>query len=444
MTDYQFNVVLDGAYPEVPYAGKRKSNFVSLPNEHYDSVYGQRAVEDQLETLIALEALGFDGGIVTEQHNGPIGLMGNPMLAGAYMAARTSRIRIGVVGSLINDYLTPVRMAEEIAALDIMSRGRLTFGLPLGHGMQHHSTGVMNPAKARARYREAHDLLIAAMTQPGPFEWKGEFFNIPYVNLWPKPIQQPHPPVFIPGGGSVETLGIVAKHRYTYQAALSPRPALKKTLDTLRDLALEEGYTLDPQQIALVIGVHVAETDKQARLESEAHDLFQYQNFFRSPAHDNFPPGYVSETSLRRAMAGGYRSTPIAELTFDQIIEYGWAIVGSPETVASQLTDLMEEMGAGQLVLGLNAGSKPRWLAMKSLTMFAEEVIPRLRTEGTGTPGPGPAGYRTNAEFGALRDRDAPVPTATFGDGHLVDVRTAYIEELRAQPVEPWPPTGEE
>ncbi|MBN9623993.1 MAG: LLM class flavin-dependent oxidoreductase [Actinobacteria bacterium] len=438
MTDYEFNVILDGAYPRVPYAGKRKSNFIDLPNDHYDRTYGQRALEDQLETLVALEGLGFDGVVVSEQHNGPIGLIGNVMVAAAWLAARTERIRVIAHGPIINDYLTPLRLAEEIAMVDTVSRGRLTFGLPMGHGMQYHSVGAMNPSKARARYREAHDLLIAAMTRPGPFEWNGDFFQIPYVNLWPKPLQEPHPPIFVAGGGSVETLQFVAEHRYTYQAVLNPPHVLRKNIARFRELCQEAGYESDPNQIALVVGIHVGETDEQARLEAEAHEVWQFQNFFRSPMHDNFPPGYVSPQSLRGILAGGYRSTPMNEMGFDDLVEAGWLIVGSPETVARGIEEKAEETGSGRFIFGVNAGSKPRWLTMKSLTLFAEEVIPRLRPGGTppamtaATPA-----YKTNSEFGARRPATAPPPTATLGDG-LLDVTKAHVEDLR-EPVEPWP-----
>jgi alkanesulfonate monooxygenase SsuD/methylene tetrahydromethanopterin reductase-like flavin-dependent oxidoreductase (luciferase family) len=439
MTNYEFNVIVDGAYPEVPFAGKRKSNYITLPNELYDLTIGQRVLEDQLETLAAIEDLGYDGAVVSEQHNGPIGVLGNPMLAGAWLAARTKRIRIGVIGSIINAYRTPIRLAEEIATVDTMSRGRLTVGLPMGHGMQYHSMGVINPATARARYREAHELLIAALTEPGPFEWNGDFFQIPYVNLWPKPLQQPHPPIVVPGGGSLETLQLVARHRYTYLCVMNPRPTLLRNIQRLRELCREEGYEMDPSQLALVIGIHVAETDKQARMESEPHDLWQFQNFFQSPMHDNFPPGYLSSKSLQGVLAGGYRSRPMNEMSFQDLVDNGWVIVGSPETVASKLEESLEETGAGQLVMGGNAGSKSRWLTMKSLTLFAEEVIPRLR------PGGSPSwtrrelsGYETNSEYGARKPADPPPPVTRFDD-RLIDVRTAHIEELR-KAVEPWPP----
>jgi alkanesulfonate monooxygenase SsuD/methylene tetrahydromethanopterin reductase-like flavin-dependent oxidoreductase (luciferase family) len=306
--------------------------------------------------------------------------------------------------------------------------------------MQHHSTGVMNPAHARARYREAHELLIAAMTQPGPFEWDGEYFQIPYVNLWPRPIQDPHPPIFVPGGGSKETLELVAKHRYTYQAVLSPRPALLKTYAKFRELCEEQGYTASPKQLAAVIEVHVAETDAQARREVEAHTLWQYQNFFRSPMHDNFPPGYTSAQSLAAMSQGGYRSRPMNEYTFDDVVENGWVIAGSPETVASKLQESLEESGAGRVLLGMNSGTKPRWMTMKSMTMFAEEVIPRLRPGGRPLwADQQPAGWRTASEFGARRPTDFPVPSvAGIVPDSLANVETAHIDELRT-PIEPWP-----
>jgi alkanesulfonate monooxygenase SsuD/methylene tetrahydromethanopterin reductase-like flavin-dependent oxidoreductase (luciferase family) len=212
-------------------------------------------------------------------------------------------------------------------------------------------------------------------------------------------------------------------------------------MQRLRDLCEEEGYEPHPTQLTINVAVHVAETDKQARLESEAHHLWQYQNFFQSPMHDNFPPGYVSAQSLRGMLQGGYRSKPLNELSFDDLVENGWVIAGSPETVASQLEEHAQEIGAGRLVLAFNAGSMSRWLTMKSMTLFAEEVIPRMRKGGTPVWKDQPlAGYETHAEFGARRPADAPRPVATLGDG-LVDVSTAHVEDLR-EVIEPWPPTA--
>lgn len=441
MNDYEFIVLLDGAYPRVPYAGDRKSNFIDLPTDNYHDVIGQRTMEDQLETAELAEKLGYDGVMISEQHNGPIGVFGNAMLAGAWLAARTSRMRLVINGALMNAYRSPLRLAEEIAAVDIMSKGRLSFGLPMGHGMQHHSTGVMNPAETRERFREAHDLLFKAMTTDGPFEWRGKFFHIPYVNLWPRPLQKPYPDVWVPGGGSVETLELVAKHGYTYQGVLSSPDVMLRNVAKLRELGEQHGREVKRDQIAAVVGVHVAETDEQARLESEGHDMWEYQNFYKSPAHDNFPPGYVSGKSLRGILGGGYRSKPMDRMSFDELAENRWVIAGSPSTVAEKLAETAELFGAGRIVLAMNRGTKHRWLTEKSMWLFAEEVLPLLRPGGTPrTFGQSSAGYRTASEYGAKRrELDAPAPLAhIIGEDRLIDVSTAHVESMR-ETVDTWP-----
>lgn len=432
MTDRLFHVMINGGYPKVPYAGDRGSNFIDLPNTHYDRIEGQRIIERQLKMFSDLEDFGFDGALYAEQHNGPIGMFGNPLLAGAHVAAHTKSIKIGICGPIINDYLTPIRLAEEVAALDVMSRGRLLLGLPMGHGMQHHSIGAINPATARARYREAHELFIKALTSDGPFEWFGKFFQIPYVNLWPRPLQDPHPEIVIFGGGSVETLEMVARRRYGYSAVgLNSQPAIKSLHDKLRGLAQAEGYELDRRQVWSSVRIHVAETDKQARQEMEAHELWSQQNFFLSPWQDNFPPGYLSTNSMRGVLMGGYRSKSTASQHYDTVVKNRNLIVGSPETVLEGLQELFELQDPGQILLDPLFDSKPDWLSYKTLQIFAEQVMPKLRTSGIpGHQQQKLPGYESITEYAVRRDPDLPPPTAVLGDS-LIDVSTAHIEELR-------------
>ena len=137
-----------------------------------------------------------------------------------------------------------------------------------------------------------------------------------------------------------------------------------------------------------------------------------------------------------RGLYGGssYRSKPISEITYDDEIERGSLVAGSPETVTRKLQEYLDITGVGRLMFGSNNGTKPKWLTIKSLTLLAEEVLPKLR----GGAGPREAellGYGSNAEYGAMRNREMPPPTAIL-DGRMVNVETAHIEELRA-------PTGE-
>jgi alkanesulfonate monooxygenase SsuD/methylene tetrahydromethanopterin reductase-like flavin-dependent oxidoreductase (luciferase family) len=435
----EFYLFHNGAYRWVPHKDLigtwSRSNFVSLPTSFYRPSLALKALDEWLETMILAEKLGYDGVVIGEQHNGPIGLCGNPLVVTSWLAANTERLLLAAVGPLLNAYLTPIRLAEEIALVDILSRGRLILGLPMGIGGQYHSVGMMSPARARSRFREAHDLMFKAMTEPGPFEWQGEYFNVPYVNLWPRPLQQPHPPVWIPAAGSRETLELCAIRRYTYQSVLTPRATLRRNCSVFRELCREQGYEAEPNQIAYVVITHVAETDRQARFEAEPHVMWLYQNFFRSTFQDSFPPGHVSVASLRgMAAGGGYRSRDISEMSWNELWDEGWIIVGSPSTVAGRLEELTDEIGAGRVVLVPDMGSAPAWLVKKSLTLFAEEVLPRFRAP-PGRPVWAEHDARaptTWSEWSAMDGEDAAVPEARVKDAGVLDVRSSHVPELRS------------
>ncbi|WP_051579855.1 LLM class flavin-dependent oxidoreductase [Pseudonocardia acaciae] len=431
----EFHLFNYGAYPDIPFNDEVENTaYIDLPNEHFDPVRGKWALDSYLDTLAFGEKLGFDGIHTTTQMGGPIGMTPSANLTAAYLAAKTERIRIGTLGPILNVFQNPIRAAEEIAMLDQMSGGRLIIGLPMGHGMNYHSAATMNPAFARERYWEAHDLMRKAFIEPGPFEWQGEHFHIPYVNLWPKPIQRPYPDVWIPAAGSKLTLEKCAEHHYTYQALFSPRHVLRRNVQTFRQAAGKFGYEPGPDQVAAVIFIHVAETDAQARFEAEPHLMFLMQNLNRSRQPDAFPPGHFSVESLRGFMTkGGYRDRDIGEMTFEEMMDEGWAIVGSPRTVVDKLGITVEELGAGKIIHVADFGAMPNWLVRKSLTLMAEEVIPHFRAPGAkpiwaqADPRPAP----THAEFGAHRREPLSPPKARIHGLGVVDVRTAHVEELR-------------
>jgi alkanesulfonate monooxygenase SsuD/methylene tetrahydromethanopterin reductase-like flavin-dependent oxidoreductase (luciferase family) len=410
---------IESGYPHVPYSGDRPhdSIFVDMPNENYDGMQGQRQIETQLETLVSLERLGFDGAALSEQHNGPAGLIPNVMLGAAWLAARTTDIKICVLGPLMNAYQSPIRLAEEIAAVDTMSRGRLVVGLPVGLGMSYHGLGL-NPALARARWAEAHDLLIKALRDPGPFQWRGRFFDHEYVNLWPRPA---HDIKFIlPGGGSLETMQLAAKGRHSYQSQLNDRAMTIKILDRFRELCREEGYEPEPWQSQLIVSVHVSETDESARQEIENYTLWEYQNYLNTKSTDLMPPGYTSVNSIRaiRSQAWG---ADVRSITYGDVVENKWLIAGSPETVRAGLEELIEETGIGRLLISVDMGVKPRWLTDKALGLFAEQVLPHFRPTGVPLRVDEPQhGYRSALEYATKRRADLP-PKPIVRDGWLVD-----------------------
>ncbi|MFT3865144.1 MAG: LLM class flavin-dependent oxidoreductase [Solirubrobacterales bacterium] len=430
----EFHLFLYGAYPDIPHADELpNSAYIDLPNDHFDPIRGQWYMNSYLDLLVFGETLGYDGIHTTTQMGGPIGMTPSANLTAAYLAAKTERIMIGTLGPIMNNFSSPMRLAEEVAMLDQFSGGRIILGLPMGHGMNYHSAAMMNPSTARDRYWEGHDLMRKAFTSDGPFEWQGEYFHVPYANLWPKPIQQPYPEVWIPAAGSKITLSKAAEFRYTYQALFSPRKVLVRNVNTFREAAREQGYEPDAKQVAAVSFIHVAESDEQARREAEAHLMFLFQNLNRSPLHDAFPPGHFSVDSLRGFMkGGGYRSRDMGTMSYEELLDEDWAIIGSPATVREKLEELVADLGAGRLVHAADFGAMPNWMVRKSLTLMAEEVIPHFRGPGgkpvwADDPRPAP----TIAQAADLAGERKAIPQARIAETGVVDVRTAHVADLR-------------
>jgi len=194
-------------------AGKHRSSWVVLPNRLYDPVKGAEEYAAYIDFLADCERLGFDGIGVNEHHQNAYGMMPAPNLIASALIQRTKTIKIAVLGRALPIVSNPIFIAEEYAMLDNLSKGRIICGFVRGIGAEYHSTGI-NPYFSHERFHEAHDLIIKAWTQEGPFSFDGRHFNLRYVNLWPRPYQTPHPPVWIPSQGSSETVQWAALSQY--------------------------------------------------------------------------------------------------------------------------------------------------------------------------------------------------------------------------------------
>src|SRR5213083_3041900 len=187
------------------FENRYRSVWVDVPHSLYDPEKTSRLYHEFLDELEFAEQAGFDGLCVNEHHNNAYGLMPSPNLMAATLTRRTSRAAIIVLGNSLAAYNPPTRVAEETAMLDVLSGGRLVAGFPVGTPMDTTFCYGETPATLREKYREGVDLVLRAWRDPGPFSFNGKYTQLRYVNIWPRPIQQPHPPVWIPGGGSVET-----------------------------------------------------------------------------------------------------------------------------------------------------------------------------------------------------------------------------------------------
>jgi alkanesulfonate monooxygenase SsuD/methylene tetrahydromethanopterin reductase-like flavin-dependent oxidoreductase (luciferase family) len=169
-----------------------------------------------LDELEYADKVGFDAIVVNEHHNTSYSMMPAPSLIAAALISRVKTARICVWGTPPNlEY--PNRLAEEYAMLDVMSRGRLEVAFPLGTGMEYWANPV-NPATARERHKESIEIIMKAWTEDGPMSHYGDFYTYRFLNPWVRPLQRPHPPCYIVGTGSPETIELAAQLGFGYSA----------------------------------------------------------------------------------------------------------------------------------------------------------------------------------------------------------------------------------
>ncbi len=197
------------------------SAWVTFSNRHYDPEKGAELYHDYLDQMEFADQLGFDGVCLNEHHQTAYGMMPIPgVLAGA-LARSVKRAKLAILGRALPLVNNPLTIAEEYSMLDNLTRGRLIAGFVRGIGAEYHAMGI-NPATSQERFAEAHDLIVRAWTEPGPFAYAGKHYQFRYVNPWPRPYQTPHPPIWIPSQGSGSTIRWAARMRYTYCQTLEP------------------------------------------------------------------------------------------------------------------------------------------------------------------------------------------------------------------------------
>jgi len=277
------------------------SAWMMLPNRAYDPEKGHELYNRYLDEMELSEALGFDGVVLNEHHSTAYGLMPSPNIICATLARRTKRIKIAILGNATPLRDHPLMVAEELAMLDNIMGGRLISGFVRGIGTEYLVWGV-NPTTSHERFHESQELIVRAWTEREPFAFEGKHYHIPWVNVWPRPYQQPHPPIWIPTNGSTETVEWAARadHRYKYVQNLSAAAACKKYMDMYRATAERNGWEATPANLGWGCPVYVAETDEAALREMKPHVETFYNTFFRIPPHRFFPPGYTSLESMKR------------------------------------------------------------------------------------------------------------------------------------------------
>lgn len=359
---------------------KHRAGWVVLPNTLYDPKKGAEEYQSYIDQLVYAEELGFDVIAVNEHHATAYGMMPAPNLIASALIQRTKKAKIAILGRALPLVNNPVNIAEEFAMLDNLSRGRIITGFVRGIGNEYHATGI-NPFFSHERYQEAHDLIVAAWTRPGPFSFEGEHYNFRYVNLWPRPYQQPHPPIWIPSMGSSETIKWAAapERKYPFLVTFSGRDLVVRYLNLYREQARQYGYEASPDQIGWASPIYVADTDERARAEAKAGIESLFNDFLVVPWEMLLPPGYMSLPSMKNTIKMRKSLGSNAKHTLETLMDVGTVFVGSPRTVREQIARQRDATGANNLVAMLQFGVLSDELTKRNMEMFAAEVIPHLR-----------------------------------------------------------------
>jgi alkanesulfonate monooxygenase SsuD/methylene tetrahydromethanopterin reductase-like flavin-dependent oxidoreductase (luciferase family) len=365
-------------WPHLPDDFERRysSSWVTLSNRHYDPSRGHELYNEYLDEMEYAEELGYDGLGVNEHHQNAYGTMPSPNLMAAALVRRTKRAKIAILGNALPLREHPLRVAEEIAMLDVMSGGRIISGFVRGIGCEYLSLGV-NPTDSRERFYEAHDLILRAWTEDGPFSFEGNHYRVRYANIWPRPLQKPHPPIWLPSQGSTETIHWAAQRRYPFVSVFTSAEQTRRLIEEYKAAAVAAGYAATPSQVGCALPTYVGKTDAIAREEARPHILWLFRRGLKIPPHFLVPPGYVTEASLRKFLATGLK--PPSELSFDELETGGYILVGSSSTVADRLAEIQRSIGFGLFIGAGRIGDMSHAKARQSMERFATEVIPRFR-----------------------------------------------------------------
>jgi alkanesulfonate monooxygenase SsuD/methylene tetrahydromethanopterin reductase-like flavin-dependent oxidoreductase (luciferase family) len=368
----------ENAYPYLPDPSTYDSIRVQLPNRYYDPKVGAALYDRYLDEWQCADECGLEV-MINEHHQTATNLNPSAAVVASAVAKLTKRARILILGNPIANRRDPVRVAEEMAMLDNYAHGRLECGFVRGVPFEISAVNS-KPVRMEERMREAHDLILKAWTtHDGPFNWEGRYFHYRQVNIWPRPYQDPHPPVWI----TVKSPGQIvwnAEQGHVAATFLTGFKETKTIFDTYRARRAELGLPMNEDRLAYAALIYVGDTD-EAGFDG-ARKLLWYLNSNKVPAQFKNPPGYASLQTSAKMLRGGStafdRNAPL-----EQCIEEAIVFAGNPDTVYGQIKRHYEHVGGyGNLLIMGQAGFLEHDETVRGIERFAKELYPRLRELG--------------------------------------------------------------
>ncbi|GAA1019493.1 monooxygenase [Acrocarpospora pleiomorpha] len=371
------------------FAQKHRSVWVDIDPRLMDVRRIHHLYNDYLDELEHAARTGFDAIGVNEHHSNAYGLMSSPNMMAASLARRTADTdaKILVMGDAVPLYNPPIRIAEELAMLDVISGGRLITGFPLGSSQDTNYAYGIKPATVRERYYEGFELILKAWQSQEVFSHNGRYTKLRYVNPWPKPLQQPHPPIWVPGSGSLETMDFAIQRGFPFFfLSYFGTEFSGSMLRRFWERAEAAGVDDNPYRVGMFQPILVADTDEEAERLYADHVKYFYRRCTHTYPGFAEAPGYKSVESLAAVLPPpGAKSTARPD-SFRAARDYEWAdfinlgiiIAGSPSTVREKLEHLSATNRIGNWIALMHIGDMPREKAMNNIELFATKVKPGL------------------------------------------------------------------
>ncbi len=368
------------AYPHLPPEEDYESVRVSLPNRNFDPAIGHDLYHQRIDEWCVVDEEGLDI-MVNEHHQTPTCVdPAAPIMLGV-LARVTKNARLLILGNPIANRGQPVRVAEEMAMVDVMSKGRLECGFVRSVPYEI-APANSNPVRTAERMWEAHDLILKAWTShDGPFTFEGRFYQHRMVNIWPRPYQQPHPPVWttsLSSSGARES----ARRGHVLATFLTGYDRTPGVFNSYRAGYSEFGHGSETPLDRLAYSglVYVGDTEAEGRAGGQK--LLWYLSHNKLPMHFRNPPGYASIDANVMVLKGGQigERRPGYVPDLDEQIEKGVVFCGNPDQVFEQLKRFYDHVGGfGHLLSMGQAGHMTHEETKKGIRLLAREVYPRLK-----------------------------------------------------------------
>ena len=374
---------------------------LTVSNGIYDARLGAELYNRYLDEKLYAEEVGFDGLMLNEHHGTPFCMGGAMNVEASILARMTSRAKIVLLGNILPIWDDPLWLVEQLAMIDMISRGRLVSGWVRGTGRESVAHNAPPPYNWE-RFLEAHEFIVKAWTTPGPFRWEGKHFQYRHVNPWVRPYQEPHPPIWLPGVVSRDSLRWAAEQRIPYIMLATELEPTKRAFQLYHDTAAELGYESGPQNIGYLWKVHVDETEELAEAAARKYVQGPSNPFLAgnegtvNPALVNLP-GLTSRTRVlptqavaTQARGGGGGAAGVLGRPYERQIEDYTIIAGTPKTVVPKIRHVLEYLRPGSIFFWDGDGAMTHEEAMRSLRLMGEEVIPAVKEIAAELELPGP------------------------------------------------------